>query len=144
MSTNLRVNERSKKSFSVTRYSGFDGVRVQVTTARDSKEELDFTDKFFNTVNLNRNEAIDLAHALIAFASGDEQETFDTVPLQVQKNQWKRDNNKVRPGTNKNFTPRSFSKVLVENQQQLSGNDKLYYDSRRTGTQFGTKFSEVS
>ena len=67
MSTNLRVNERSKKSFSVTRYSGFDGVRVQVTTARDSKEELDFTDKFFNTVNLNRNEAIDLAHALMAF-----------------------------------------------------------------------------
>ena len=144
MSTNLRVNERSKKSFSVTRYSGFDGVRVQVTTARDSKEKLDFTDKFFTAINLNRNEAIDLAHALIAFASGDEQETFDTVPLQVQKNQWKRDNNKVRPGTNKNFTPRSFSKVLVENQQQLSGNDKLYYDSRRTGTQFGTKFSEVS
>ena len=48
MSSNLKVNKRSQKSFSVTRFSGFDGARVQITTARDSRKELDFTDKFFS------------------------------------------------------------------------------------------------
>ena len=56
MSSNLKVNNRSKKSFSVTRFSGFDGSRVQITTARDHRKKIDVSDKFFNSVNLNNSE----------------------------------------------------------------------------------------
>ena len=59
MSSNLKVNKRSQKSFSVTRFSGFDGSRVQITTARDHRKEIDVSDKFFNSVNLNKQEAQD-------------------------------------------------------------------------------------
>ena len=141
------------KSFSVTRFSGFDGARVQITTARDSKKELDFTDKLFTAINLSRQEAIDLAQVLIQFGTGNEEETFDSVPLQVAEKQWKRDYTKTRPNTARTVKRDngdvvvqrpSFTQLLVENQKKLSGNDKLYYDSRRTGTVFGTKFSEAS
>ena len=54
MSSNLKVNKRSKKSFSVTRFSGFDGSRVQITTARDHRKEIDVSDKFFNSVKIGR------------------------------------------------------------------------------------------
>ena len=36
----------------------------------------------------------------------------------------------------------SFTTLLVENQKKLSGNDRLYFNSRRMGTMWGTKFSE--
>ena len=60
MSSNLKVNKRSQKSFSVTRFSGFDGSRVQITTARDHRKDHDVSDKFFDSVNLNVQEAKDL------------------------------------------------------------------------------------
>ena len=44
MSSNLKVNKRSQKSFSVTRFSGFDGSRVQITTARDHRKEISVSD----------------------------------------------------------------------------------------------------
>ena len=56
MSSNLKVNKRSQKSFSVTRFSGFDGSRVQITTARDHRKEISVSDKFFDSVNLNKQE----------------------------------------------------------------------------------------
>ena len=146
MSSNLKVNKRSKKSFSVTRFSGFDGSRVQITTARDHRKEIDVSDKFFNSVNLNKQEAQDLVETLMGFINNTDNECFDSVALQVAENQWKRDNNKTRPGTKEivgyKIISRPFSDVLVENQKRLSGNDHLYYDSRRTGTSWGSKFSE--
>ena len=146
MSSNLKVNKRSKKSFSVTRFSGFDGSRVQITTARDHRKDFDVSDKFFNSVNLNKQEAQDLVETLMGFINNTDNECFDSVPLQVAENQWKRDNNKTRPGTKEivgyKIISRPFSDVLVENQKRLSGNDHLYYDSRRTGTSWGSKFSE--
>ena len=146
MSSNLKVNKRSQKSFSVTRFSGFDGSRVQITTARDNRKEFDVSDKFFNSVNLNKQEAQDLVETLMGFINNTDNECYDSVPLQVAENQWKRDNNKTRPGTKEivgyKIISRPFSDVLVENQKKLSGNDHLYYDSRRTGTSWGSKFSE--
>ena len=151
MSSNLKVNKRSQKSFSVTRFSGFDGSRVQITTARDSKKELDFTNKFFDSINLSRQEAIDLAQVLIQFGTGNEEECYDSVPLQVAEKHWMEDYNKTRPNTSRIVTKDngdvvvqrpSFTTLLVENQKKLSGNDILYYNSRRMGTQWGSKFSE--
>ena len=151
MSSNLKVNKRSQKSFSVTRFSGFDGSRVQITTARDSKKELDFTDKFFDSVNLNVQEAKDLVETLMGFINGTDNECFDSVPLQVAEKQWKRDFTKTRPNTSRIVTKDngdvvvqrpSFTTLLVENQKKLSGNDRLYFNSRRMGTMWGTKFSE--
>ena len=151
MSSNLKVNKRSQKSFSVTRFSGFDGSRVQITTARDSKKELDFTDKFFDSVNLNVQEAKDLVETLMGFINGTDNECFDSVPLQVAEKQWRDDFTKTRPNTSRIVTKDngdvvvqrpSFTTLLVENQKKLSGNDILYYNSRRMGTQWGSKFSE--
>ena len=151
MSSNLKVNKRSQKSFSVTRFSGFDGARVQITTARDSKKELDFTDKFFDSVNLNVQEAKDLVETLMGFINGTDNECFDSVPLQVAEKQWRDDFTKTRPNTSRIVTKDngdvvvqrpSFTTLLVENQKKLSGNDILYYNSRRMGTQWGSKFSE--
>ena len=151
MSSNLKVNKRSQKSFSVTRFSGFDGARVQITTARDSRKELDFTDKFFSNINLNVQEAKDLVETLMGFINGTDNECFDSVPLEVAEKHWMEDYTKTRPKTSRIVKKDdgavvvqrpSFTQLLVENQKQLSGNDKLYYDSRRTGTNFGNKFSE--
>ena len=125
MSSNLKVNKRSKKSFSVTRFSGFDGSRVQITTARDHRKEISVSDKFFNSVNLNKQEAQDLVETLMGFINGTDNECFDTEPLQVAEEQWKDDFNKVRPGTARVVTRDngdvvverpSFNKLLQENQ----------------------------
>ena len=140
MSSNLKVNKRSQKSFSVTRFSGFDGARVQITTARDNRKELDFTDKFFSNINLSREEAIDLAQVLIQFGAGAEEECFDSIPLEVAEKQWMDDFNKIKPGTGR-IVKRdngdvvvekpTFSKLLQENQEKLSHNDINYFESRR-------------
>ena len=151
MSSNLKVNKRSQKSFSVTRFSGFDGSRVQITTARDHRKDHDVSDKFFDSINLNVQEAKDLVETLMGFINGTDNECFDSVPLQVAEKQWKRDFTKVRPNTSRIVTKDngdvvvqrpSFTTLLVENQKKLSGNDILYYNSRRMGTQWGSKFSE--
>ena len=151
MSSNLKVNKRSQKSFSVTRFSGFDGSRVQITTARDHRKDHDVSDKFFDSVNLNKQEAQDLVETLMGFINNTDIECFDSVPLQVAENQWKRDFNKTRPNTSRIVTKDngdvvvqrpSFTTLLVENQKKLSGNDILYFNSRRMGTQWGSKFSE--
>ena len=140
MSSNLKVNKRSKKSFSVTRFSGFDGSRVQITTARDHRKEIDVSDKFFNSVNLNKQEAQDLVETLMGFINGTDNECFDNVPLVEAKKQWMDDFNKVRPGTSR-IVKRdngdvvverpTFSKLLQENQKKLSQNDLNYFNSRR-------------
>ena len=151
MSSNLKVNKRSQKSFSVTRFSGFDGSRVQITTARDHKKPIDVSDKFFDSVNLNVQEAKDLVETLMGFINGTDNECFDSVPLQVAEKQWKRDFTKTRPNTSRIVTKDngdvvvqrpSFTTLLVENQKKLSGNDHLYFNSRRMGTMWGNKFSE--
>ena len=151
MSSNLKVNKRSQKSFSVTRFSGFDGSRVQITTARDHRKEISVSDKFFDSVNLNKQEAQDLVETLMGFINDTDNECFDSVPLQVQENQWKRDNTKIKPGSGRIVTKDdgrvvvekpTFTTLLVENQKKLSGNDHLYFNSRRMGTMWGTKFSE--
>ena len=140
MSSNLKVNKRSQKTFSVTRFSGFDGSRVQITTARDHRKELDFTDKFFSNINLSREEAIDLAQVLIQFGAGAEEECFDSIPLEVAEEQWKRDFTKVRPGTARIVTRDNgdvvierptFTKLLEENQEKISHNDINFFNSRR-------------
>ena len=140
MSSNLKVNKRSQKSFSVTRFSGFDGSRVQITTARDNRKEFDVSDKFFNSVNLNKQEAQDLVETLMGFINNTDNECFDSVPLQVAEEQWKDDFNKVRPGTARIVTRDNgdvvverptFNKLLQENQEKLSENDLNYFNSRR-------------
>ena len=140
MSSNLKVNKRSQKSFSVTRFSGFDGSRVQITTARDNRKEFDVSDKFFNSVNLNKQEAQDLVETLMGFINGTDNECFDSVPLQVAEEQWKDDFNKVRPGTSRIVTrdngdvvveKPTFTKLLEENQEKVSHNDKNFFNSRR-------------
>ena len=151
MSSNLKVNKRSQKSFSVTRFSGFDGSRVQITTARDHRKDFDVSDKFFNSVNLNKQEAMDLVETLMGFINGTDNECYDSVPLVEAEKQWMDDFNKIRPGTGR-IVKRdngdvvvekpTFSKLLQENQKKLSGNDINYFDSRRMGTMWGTKFSE--
>jgi hypothetical protein len=87
----------------------------------------------------------------MGFINGTDNECYDSVPLQVQENQWKRDNTKIRPGSGRIVTKDDgrvvaqkpiFSQLLVENQKKLSGNDRLYFNSRRMGTMWGTKFSE--
>jgi len=140
MSSNLKVNKRSKKSFSVTRFSGFDGSRVQITTARDHRKEIDVSDKFFNSVNLNKQEAQDLVETLMGFINDTDNECFDTEPLQVAEEQWKRDFTKVRPGTARIVTRDNgdvvverptFTKLLEENQEKVSHNDINFFNSRR-------------
>ena len=140
MSSNLKVNKRSKKSFSVTRFSGFDGSRVQITTARDHRKEIDVSDKFFNSVNLNKQEAQDLVETLMGFINDTDNECFDTEPLQVAEEQWKRDFTKVRPGTARVVTRDNgdvvverptFTKLLEENQEKVSHNDINFFNSRR-------------
>ena len=139
MSSNLKVNKRSQKSFSVTRFSGFDGSRVQITTARDNRKEFDVSDKFFNSVNLNKQEAQDLVETLMGFINNTDNECFDSVPLVEAEKQWMDDFNKVKPGTarvvtrdNGIFVERpTFTKLLQENQEKVSQNDKNYFDSRR-------------
>ena len=140
MSSNLKVNKRSKKSFSVTRFSGFDGSRVQITTARDHRKEIDFSDKFFNSVNLNKQEAQDLVETLMGFINDTDNECFDTEPLQVAEEQWKNDFTKVRPGTARIVTRDNgdvvverptFTKLLEENQEKVSHNDINFFNSRR-------------
>ena len=140
MSSNLKVNKRSQKSFSVTRFSGFDGSRVQITTARDHRKEISVSDQFFNSVNLNKQEAQDLVETLMGFINGTDNECFDTEPLQVAEEQWKDDFNKVRPGTARIVTRDNgdivverptFNKLLQENQKKLSENDLNYFNSRR-------------
>ena len=140
MSSNLKVNKRSKKSFSVTRFSGFDGSRVQITTARDHRKEIDVSDKFFNSVNLNKQEAQDLVETLMGFINDTDNECFDTKPLQVAEEQWKRDFTKVRPGTARIVTRDNgdvvverptFTKLLEENQEKISHNDINFFNSRR-------------
>ena len=140
MSSNLKVNKRSQKSFSVTRFSGFDGSRVQITTARDHRKEISVSDKFFNSVNLNKQEAQDLVETLMGFINGTDNECFDSVALVEAKKQWMDDFNKVRPGTSR-IVKRdngdvvverpTFSKLLQENQKKLSQNDLNYFNSRR-------------
>ena len=151
MSSNLKVNKRSQKSFSVTRFSGFDGSRVQITTARDHRKEISVSDKFFDSVNLNKQEAMDLVETLMGFINGTDNECFDSVPLVEAEKQWMDDFNKIRPGTGRIVTKDdgrvvverpTFTKLLQENQKKLSGNDRLYFNSRRMGTMWGTKFSE--
>ena len=151
MSSNLKVNKRSQKSFSVTRFSGFDGSRVQITTARDHRKEISVSDKFFDSVNLNKQEAQDLVETLMGFINGTDNECYDSVPLVEAEKQWMDDFNKVKPGTSRIVTRDngdvvverpSFTKLLQENQKKLSGNDINYIDSRRMGTQWGSKFSE--
>lgn len=140
MSSNLKVNKRSKKSFSVTRFSGFDGSRVQITTARDHRKEIDVSDQFFNSVNLNKQEAQDLVETLMGFINDTDNECFDTEPLQVAEEQWKRDFTKVRPGTARIVTRDNgdvvverptFTKLLEENQEKVSHNDINFFNSRR-------------
>ena len=140
MSSNLKVNKRSKKSFSVTRFSGFDGSRVQITTARDHRKEIDVSDKFFNSVNLNKQEAQDLVETLMGFINDTDNECFDTEPLQVAEEQWKRDFTKVRPGTARIVTRDNgdvvierptFTKLLEENQEKISHNDINFFNYRR-------------
>ena len=140
MSSNLKVNKRSQKSFSVTRFSGFDGSRVQITTARDHRKELDFTDKFFTNINLNKQEAQDLVETLMGVINNTDNECFDSVPLQVAEEQWKDDFNKVRPGTARIVTRDNgdvvverptFTKLLQENQEKVSQNDRNFFNSRR-------------
>ena len=140
MSSNLKVNKRSQKSFSVTRFSGFDGSRVQITTARDHRKEHDVSDKFFNSVNLNKQEAMDLVETLMGFINGTDNECFDSVPLVEAEKQWMDDFNKVRPGTSR-IVKRdngdvvverpTLTKLLQENQKKLSQNDRNYFNSRR-------------
>ena len=140
MSSNLKVNKRSQKSFSVTRFSGFDGSRVQITTARDSRKAFDVSDKFFNSVNLNKQEAQDLVETLMGFINGTDNECFDTEPLQVAEEQWMDDFTKVRPGTARIVTRDNgdvvverptFTTLLEENQEKVSQNDINFFNSRR-------------
>ena len=140
MSSNLKVNKRSQKSFSVTRFSGFDGSRVQITTARDHRKDFDVSDKFFNSVNLNREQAQDLVETLMGFINGTDNECFDSIPLVEAEKQWMDDFNKIRPGTGRIVTRNNgdvvvekptFSKLLQENQEKLSQNDLNYFNSRR-------------
>ena len=140
MSSNLKVNKRSKKSFSVTRFSGFDGSRVQITTARDHRKEISVSDQFFNSVNLNKQEAQDLVETLMGFINDTDNECFDSVPLQVAEKQWMDDFNKVRPGTARIVTRDNgdvvverptFTKLLQENQEKVSQNDRNFFNSRR-------------
>ena len=140
MSSNLKVNKRSQKSFSVTRFSGFDGSRVQITTARDHRKEISVSDQFFNSVNLNKQEAQDLVETLMGFINGTDNECYDSVPLVEAEKQWMDDFNKVRPGTARVVTRDngdvvverpSFTKLLQENQKKLSQNDLNYFNSRR-------------
>ena len=140
MSSNLKVNKRSKKSFSVTRFSGFDGSRVQITTARDNRKEFDVSDKFFNSVNLNKQEAQDLVETLMGFINGTDNECFDSIPLVEAEKQWMDDFNKIRPGTGRIVTrdngdvvveKPTFNELLQENQEKVSQNDMNYFNSRR-------------
>ena len=140
MSSNLKVNKRSKKSFSVTRFSGFDGSRVQITTARDHRKEIDVSDKFFNSVNLNKQEAMDLVETLMGYINDTDNECYDSVPLVEAEKQWMDDFNKIKPGTGRVVTrdngdvvieKPTFSKLLQENQEKVSHNDKNYFNSRR-------------
>ena len=140
MSSNLKVNKRSQKSFSVTRFSGFDGSRVQITTARDNRKEFDVSDKFFNSVNLNKQEAMDLVETLMGYINDTDNECYDSVPLVEAEKQWMDDFNKIKPGTGRIVTrdngdvvieKPTFSKLLQENQEKVSHNDKNYFNSRR-------------
>ena len=140
MSSNLKVNKRSQKSFSVTRFSGFDGSRVSITTARDHRKEHDLSDKFFNSVNLNKQEAMDLVETLMGYINDTDNECYDSVPLVEAEKQWMDDFNKIKPGTGRVVTrdngdvvieKPTFSKLLQENQEKVSHNDKNYFNSRR-------------
>ena len=71
----------------------------------------------------------------MGFINNSDNECFDTEPLQVAEEQWKRDFTKVRPGTAKivghTITRPTFSEVLIENQEKVSKNDINFFNSRR-------------
>ena len=146
MSNYFKINKNASNKLGVTRFAGFDGSRVQITTARDCRKEFDVSDKFFNSINLNKKEALALIETLTGFVNDSDIETFDSTALRVQEDEWKSDWNKVRPKTAKivGLTVKrpTFSELLVENQRQVSGSDRNFHDSRRTGTQWGSKFSD--
>ena len=146
MSTDLKINKNARNTVGVTRFAGFDGSRVQITTARDNRKEFDVSDKFFNSINLNKKEALALIETLTGFVNDSDIETFDSTALRVQEDEWKSDWNKVRPKTAKivglTVKKPTFSELLVENQRQVSGSDINFFNSRRMGTQWGSKFSE--
>ena len=115
-------------------------IRDRITTARDHRKEIDVSDKFFNSVNLNKQEAQDLVETLMGFINNTDNECFDTEPLQVAEEQWKRDFTKVRPGTARIVTRDNgdvvverptFTKLLEENQEKVSHNDINFFNSRR-------------
>ena len=146
MSTDLKINKNARNTVGVTRFAGFDGSRVQITTARDCRKEFDVSDKFFNSINLNKKEALALIETLTGFVNDSDIETFDSTALRVQEDEWKSDWNKVRPKTAKivGLTVKrpTFSELLKENQRQVSGSDINFFNSRRMGTQWGSKFSD--
>ena len=146
MSTDLKINKNARNTVGVTRFAGFDGSRVQITTARDCRKEFDVSDKFFNSINLNKKEALALIETLTGFVNDSDIETFDSTALIVQEDEWRSDFNKVRPNTAKivglTIKRPTFSELLKENQRQVSGSDINFFNSRRTGTQWGSKFSD--
>ena len=76
----------------------------------------------------------------MGFINNTDNECFDSVPLQVAEEQWKDDFNKVRPGTARIVTRDNgdvvverptFTKLLQENQEKVSQNDRNFFNSRR-------------
>ncbi len=84
MSTDLK--SRNHRTVGLTRFWGGEnrGACVQVTTARDFKDDRGPADKFFDSVSLSKSEAVALAQDLLDFAGDTAEQEFDSPVLEVQ------------------------------------------------------------
>ena len=84
MSTELKSRNHGKVG--LTRFWGGKdrGSCIQITTARDFKDDRGPADKFFDSVSLSRPEAVALAQDLLDFAGDTAVEEFDQPVLTLQ------------------------------------------------------------
>ena len=72
MATDIQSNS---ESFWLTRFAGKEGTAIQVTKPRENTPRTT-ADNFFNHIQLNREEAKDLALELLLFANQREEESI--------------------------------------------------------------------
>ena len=76
----------------------------------------------------------------MGFINDTDNECYDSVPLVEAEKQWMDDFNKIKPGTGRVVTRDNgdivverptFNKLLQENQEKVSQNDRNFFNSRR-------------
>ena len=81
----MRVKSSNKETISLRQYAGFDGARLSILTARNTKSNWMQSSDDKNCVNLNKEEALKLAKDLLAWADDSIEQEHDWSTLEVQE-----------------------------------------------------------